>query len=100
MRLSDYAILDLDYLDAGYNAQSVVEVEKKEPLFRMNTGKDVTIAEFATVSQGAITAHKLKDYRRKNYTLVLLPNIHTVLDDRFAPMEVVKGEILKAQGFN
>lgn len=47
----------------------------------VDDSKVVTLAEFDPVSKNAITAHHLKDYRRKNFNLTLLPDVHILLDD-------------------
>lgn len=49
--------------------------------FRMPTAKEITLAECNTDAMGAVTAHRLADYRRKQFSLVLLPNVHITLDD-------------------
>lgn len=41
---------------------------------------DVTLAEYDVTTKNAITAHKLKDYRRKKFNLVLLPKIDILFD--------------------
>lgn len=41
---------------------------------------DVTLAEYDITTKNAITAHHLKDYRRKRFNLNLLPEIHTLFD--------------------
>lgn len=51
-----------------------------ERTFQLPTAKDITLAEYDPSSQGAITAHKLADYRRRRFSLVLLPNVHIVMD--------------------
>ena len=40
----------------------------------------VTLAEYDVDTKNAITAHHLKDYRRKQYNLVLLPKIEITFD--------------------
>ncbi len=42
--------------------------------------KEVTLAEYDVRTKNAITAHHLKDYRRKQFNLVLLPKIDTMFD--------------------
>ena len=59
-------------------------VEKKpgaSKVFQMPKAKEVTLAEYNPVSRDAITAHHLSDYRHKRFSLILLPNIHVVLED-------------------
>lgn len=41
----------------------------------------VTLAEFDPISKDVITAHRLKDYRRKTFNLTLLPDVRILLDD-------------------
>ena len=43
--------------------------------------KHVTIAEISPVAKGKITAHRLKDYRRKSFSLMLLPDIELLIDN-------------------
>lgn len=47
----------------------------------IDTSRVITLAEFDPVSKDAITAHRLKDYRRKTFSLTLLPEVHILLDD-------------------
>ena len=42
--------------------------------------KIVTLAEFDVNTKNAITAHHLKDYRRKSFHLALLPKIDILFD--------------------
>lgn len=42
---------------------------------------DITLAEYDPDTRNAITAHHLKDYRRKRFNLNLLPDVHTLFDD-------------------
>lgn len=72
----------------------------KEPVatsnreFLLPTAKDVTLAEYSTVSMGAITAHRIADYRRRHFSLVLLPEVHTLLDDLINTKEVENVSVL------
>ena len=96
--LRDFAILDLLYKEPDW--QPYRETPRtEEPVFRMPTAKEVTLAEYDVSSQGTVTAHKLKDYRRKSFSLVLLPNVRTLLDDRFAPVGKIDGPILVAKNY-
>ena len=99
MGIRDFGILDLMYNEPSWKPYNPPKPEGT-PVFRIPTAKTITLAEYDPSSQGTITAHRIKDYRRKTFSLTLLPNIHTVLDDRFAPLEVVNGAILKAQSTN
>ena len=93
--LRDFAVLDLYYKEPSWKPYTP-PTPKGPPVFRMSTARDITLAEYDPSSQGTITAHRIKDYRRRTYSLTLLPNIRTVLDDRFAPLEVIEGAILTA----
>ncbi len=97
--LRDFAILDFMYRDSGWKPYAPPE-PSSTPVFRIPTARTITLAEYDPSSQGTITAHRIKDYRRKSYSLTLLPNVRTVLDDRFKPLEVIEGAILKAAGDN
>lgn len=55
-----------------------------EKAFLMPTAKEITLAEYNEASSGAITAHRLSDYRRRKFSLVLLPNIHIPWEDLIA----------------
>lgn len=54
------------------------KVFKGKPI--LSDAKQVTLAEFDLSSKNAITAHHLKDYRRKQFNLVLLPKIDILFD--------------------
>lgn len=41
---------------------------------------NVTLAEYDVNTKNAITAHHIKDYRRKKFNLVLLPRINILFD--------------------
>ena len=51
----------------------------------LNDAVNVTLAEYDVTMKNAITAHHLKDYRRKVFNLKLLPKINLLFD------EVLKG---------
>ena len=56
--------------------------------------KPITVAEISPVSRDLITAHRLKDYRRKTFSLLLLPDIELLIDSFFTelpPLQEVKG---------
>lgn len=42
--------------------------------------KPITLAQFDRVSKDAITAHRISDYRRKSFNMLLIPEIHTWFD--------------------
>lgn len=55
--------------------------KETSPIFLMGDAKEITLAEFDSASRGLITAHHLKDYRRRNFTLIMLPDARLVLDE-------------------
>lgn len=60
----------------------------------------VTLAEYDADTKNAITAHRLKDYRRKIYNLVLLPKID-ILFNKVLEGSPYWNELLHAKsGFN
>lgn len=46
----------------------------------LNDAKDITLAEFDVDTKNAITAHHIKDYRRKRFNLILLPKVDILFD--------------------
>ena len=46
----------------------------------LTDAKEITLAEYDVDTKDAITAHHLKDYRRKRFNLILLPKIDTWFD--------------------
>ena len=56
------------------------EVEQKaKPL--LPDARQITLAQYDPTTKNTITAHRLKDYRRKTFRISLLPEIHLWLDD-------------------
>ena len=47
---------------------------------KMSTAKEITLAQYNPVTKDIITAHNLKDYRRKVFTLLLLPDADIIFD--------------------
>ena len=77
----------IDYyakLDRGVLAKQPVvpnppeEVEKGFPL--LEDAKVITLAEYDRNTKDIITAHRMKDYRRKRFNLVLLPEVNILFD--------------------
>lgn len=54
---------------------------KPKPVHILDDAHVVTIAEINPVAMGKVTAHRLKDYRRKTFSLMLLPDIQITLDE-------------------
>ena len=71
-------------LYAGMEAKQPIvtkEVDETIPSRRvLDDAKDITLAQFDPVSKDFVTAHRLKDYRRKKFELMLLPDIRILLD--------------------
>lgn len=42
--------------------------------------KPITLAQFDRISKNAITAHRIEDYRRKSFNMLLVPEINTWFD--------------------
>ena len=45
------------------------------------------MAEYKASSSDAITAHRLSDYRRRRFSLTLLPDVHIILEDLLSSVE-------------
>lgn len=58
---------------------------------------DITLAEYERVTKDVITAHRIKDYRRKRFNLVMLPKVD-ILFDRVIEGSEYWGELLKNEG--
>lgn len=56
------------------------EQTKPQAVTVLSDIKEVTIAEIHPLVREQITAHKLKDYRRKTFSLMLLPDVEITLD--------------------
>ena len=91
--IRDWGILDLAYKEQRHHPYEPPEVETSKS-FQLPTAKNVTLAEFDPSAQGLITAHRIRDYRRKHFTLVLLPQIGIEADAYTAPLEVEEGAML------
>lgn len=73
-----------DSLDRHIEVTPPVVTKSPEEVFAgkaiLADAKDVTLAEFDVNTKNAITAHHLKDYRRKSFYLALLPKIDILFD--------------------
>lgn len=77
----------IQYYSKLYSGKPVKQpevVKEPEMVFAgkpiLNDAKEITLAEYDVDTKDAITAHHLKDYRRKRFNLVLLPDISTLFD--------------------
>ena len=50
------------------------------PDLRVDDAKPITLAEYNPKSKFAITAHRVKDYRKKSNSLILLPEVDILFD--------------------
>lgn len=91
--IRDWWVLDFKYKEQHIDHYTPPKVDASKS-FHLPTAKDITLAEFDPSSQGLITAHRIRDYRRKHFTLVLLPDIEIEADAYTKPLEVTDGAIL------
>lgn len=77
----------IHYYNALSSVKQVKPIEQHKEYEVVFAGKKilpdatpVTLAEYDVDTKDAITAHRLKDYRRRTYNLVLLPKITTLFD--------------------
>lgn len=65
-------------------AKQPIAVEEPETVFAgkpiLDDAKVITLAQYDTSTKNAVTAHRLKDYRRKSFRLALLPNVEILFD--------------------
>ena len=79
-----------DILYTGLHAKqpSVTKdyVEQKSIPLKMDA-KCITLAQYDPATKDFVTAHRLKDYRRKQFNLLLLPEFTLPIDDLLADRE-------------
>ena len=46
----------------------------------LDDAKDITLAQYSRYTKDVITAHRMKDYRRKRFNLILLPDVNIMFD--------------------
>ena len=77
--ISKYAqLLDNKLVMQPQVVKTFDEVFAGKPI--LSDAKEVTLAEYDVETKNAITAHHIKDYRRKKFNLILLPNIDIMFD--------------------
>lgn len=59
--------------------KSPEEVSKGLPL--VEDARDVTLSQYEPMTKDFITAHRIKDYRRKTFNLILLPDVDVLFDE-------------------
>lgn len=46
----------------------------------LEDAKDITLAQYSRYTKEVLTAHRMKDYRRKRFNLILLPEADILFD--------------------
>lgn len=87
MGMKYYGILTGLKLDIERPTPYVEKKPSKSKMFLMPTAKDITLAEYNASSSDAITAHRLSDYRRRRFSLTLLPDVRIILEDLLSSVE-------------
>lgn len=87
MGMRYYGILTGLKLDIERPTPYLERKPNKSKIFLMPTAKDVTLAEYNAASSDAITAHRLSDYRRRRFSLTLLPDVHILMEDILSSVE-------------
>lgn len=71
-------------IDRRIGVADITVVKSPEEVFAgkeiLSDAREVTLAEYDVNTKNAITAHHLKDYRRKSFHLALLPKIDILFD--------------------
>lgn len=78
----------IELYDALYGSSARTRLRSKSnPIEAAQVGypiiedaKQITLAQFDRVSKNAITAHRIADYRRKSFNMLLVPEITTWFD--------------------
>lgn len=76
-------LYDAVYSSYGKAKQPIVtkspeEVSAGLPL--VEDARDITLAQYEPVTKDLVTAHRIKDYRRKSFNMLLLPKVETLFD--------------------
>ncbi|MDR1523224.1 MAG: hypothetical protein LBS29_04670 [Endomicrobium sp.] len=74
-----YRIVNNKFVQLDFDVQPYQERRDSDAILLDNT-QQITLAEYSPLSKNLITAHRLKDYRRKVFTLVMLPLITLPID--------------------
>lgn len=61
------------------------------PDLRVDDAKPITLSEYNPKSKFAITAHRVKDYRKKSNSLILLPEVDILFDKLLGGSEYFGG---------
>lgn len=78
MALEYYAYVNAYHIEEPKHKQE----ESKDNILPLiiNDAKDITLASYEPMTKDLITAHRLSDYRRKIFTLLLLPDVDIMYD--------------------
>lgn len=91
--LRSWSVLDICYDEQKHKPYQPRDVDRSIG-FQLPTAKNITLAEYSQAAQGAITAHRVRDYRRRSFSLVLLPNIEVAIDKLLTPVGIPASEVL------
>jgi hypothetical protein len=80
MALNYYAFVNNYKLDIVRPAPYTESKSRRTVPLEIGTPKEITLAEYNEFSDDLITAHKLRDYRKRTYTLLMLPDIKLPID--------------------
>lgn len=85
---------------------SIFLPKKKQPVesvkvqsILLNDAKEITLSQYNPLTKDYITAHRIKDYRRKTFTLMLLPKVD-ILFDKVLEGSVYYNECLQHAGLH
>lgn len=80
--------MTIDLYDALYRShgkvkQPIVTQSPEEVVIGLplvEDAKEITLAQYEPVTKDLVTAHRLKDYRRKSFNMMLLPKVDVLFD--------------------
>lgn len=81
MGMRYFGILTGLNIDIQQNRPYIKKNPNSSKTFLMPTAKEVTLAEYNAASSDCITAHRLSDYRRRRFSLTLLPDVGILITD-------------------
>ena len=83
--LDQYSVVH-NYFYKKVEVEPYVPSENSAHIDLLSNAKRVTIAEISPAARGKITAHKLRDYRHKSFSLILLPEVNLLIDSITGPL--------------
>jgi hypothetical protein len=64
-----------------YDQPTTIVTEKvQRNTIHLNDAKEITLSQYNPLTKDYITAHRVKDYRRKTFTLTLLPQVNLMFN--------------------